>query len=200
MVESTLMQIPDHVLDYTANGRVSKSDGNTQGIAAPHDTYECDVENTYVAIAIYSDDDWQRFAEALGKPPWTQDGRFRQAASRFANRNALDEHLRPWCKERSREAIVTLLQAHGIAAAPVFMAKDMYEDEHLNTRHAWVHLDHPVVGNKPVGGLPWHLDPGPAEQYWPAPLLGQHTDHVLRDILHIDEAEIASLRDEGVIA
>ncbi|MGE0057381.1 MAG: CaiB/BaiF CoA transferase family protein [Dehalococcoidia bacterium] len=200
MVESALMQIPDHVLDYTANGRVSKSDGNTQGFAAPHDTYECDIENTYVAIAVYSDDDWRRFAEALGDPEWTQDERFRDARSRLANRNALDEHLRPWVKQRNRDEVAALLQSHGVSAAPVYSAKDMYEDEHLNARHAWVQLDHPVVGRKPVGGLPWHIDPGPAEQYWPAPLLGQHTDHVLRDILHLDEAEIASLRVDGIVA
>ncbi len=75
----------------------------------------------------------------------------------------------------------------------------MYEDEHLNARETYVQLDHPVVGVKPVFGLPWHLEPGPSEQYWPAPLLGQHTDHVLRDILGIDEAEIAQLREEKVI-
>jgi crotonobetainyl-CoA:carnitine CoA-transferase CaiB-like acyl-CoA transferase len=199
MVEAAMMQFPDHILDYTANGRVSKSDGNTQGIAAPHDTYECNTENTYVAIAVYSDAEWQRFTEALGSPVWTQDTRFEDAPSRFAHRNAIDEQLRPWCKQRTRDEITTLLQAHGVSAAPVYTARDIYEDEHLNARHAWVHLDHPVVGNKPVGGLPWHLNPGPAEQYWPAPTLGQHTDHVLRDILCLSEAEIASLRADGIV-
>jgi crotonobetainyl-CoA:carnitine CoA-transferase CaiB-like acyl-CoA transferase len=149
---------------------------------------------------VYSDDEWRRFAEALGNPAWTQDDRFSDAPSRFANRNALDEHLRPWAKERTPQEITSLLQGHGIAAAPVFTAKDVYKDQHLNARRAWVELDHPVVGEKPVGGLPWHLDPGPAEQYWPAPLLGQHTDHVLRDILGVSEEEIAQLRADGVVA
>lgn len=199
MVESTLMQIPDHILDYTANGRISRSAGNTQGIAAPHDTYECNMENTYVAIAVYSDEEWDRFRHALGDPEWARDERFADAPSRFANRNALDEHLRPWCRERTPDEITALLQSAGVSAAPVFTAKRLYEDEHLNARGAWVHLDHPVVGRKPVGGLPWHIEPAPAEQYWPAPLLGQHTDHVLRDILGIDDAEIARLREEGVV-
>ena len=199
MVESALMQIPDHVLDYTANGRISKSAGNTQGIAAPHDTYECNVENTYVAIAVYSDDEWLRFRQALGDPEWARDERFRDAPSRFANRNALDEHLRPWVAERSADAITELLQGAGVSAAPVYHAKAMYEDEHLNARDTFVQLDHPVVGRKPVIALPWHLDPGPSEQYWPAPLLGQHTDYVLRDILGVDEAEIEELRQEKVI-
>ncbi len=199
MVEAALMQIPDIVLDYTANGRVAKSNGNSQGIAAPHDTYECAGENTYVAIAVYSEEQWQAFGAALGNPDWCADERFRDAPSRFANRNALDEHLRPWAKARNREEITALLQAAGISAAPVFTARDMYEDEHLNARNAYVQLDHPIVGRQPVVGLPWHLEPGPSEQYWPAPLLGQHTDYILGEILHIEPAEIASLREQGIV-
>lgn len=199
MVEAALMQIPDIVLDYTANGRVAKSQGNTLGIAAPHDTYECSEENTYVAIAVTSDEEWRRFCGALGNPDWCSDERFRDPPSRFANRNDLDEQLRPWAKERTREEITALLQGAGVSAAPVYTAKDMYEDEHLNARQAFVQLEHPKVGRQPVVGLPWHISPGPAEQYWPAPLLGQHTDYILSEVLHIDAEEIATLRHQGVI-
>lgn len=199
MVEAALMQIPDIVLDYTANGRIAKSVGNSQGIAAPHDTYECSEENTYVAIAVYSDAEWQALCEALGNPEWCHDGRFGDAPSRFANRNVLDEHLQAWTRTKTRWEVSELLQAAGVSAAPVYNARDMYEDEHLQSRGLYVQLDHPSVGRQPVVGLPWRLEPGPAEQYWPAPLLGQHTDHVLRDILHVDESEIAELRKDGII-
>lgn len=57
-----------------------------------------------------------------------------------------------------------------------------------------------MIGRKPIVGLPWRLAPGPAARYHAAPTLGQHTDLILRDVLDLGDAEIAVLREEGVIA
>ena len=137
-----------------------------------------------------------------------RDGTDMAGASGVARSPPVDRHCRgpaatlnrdPTSPTDTPEEFIALLQAHGVSAAPVYTAQDIYEDEHLNARHAWVHLDHPVVGNKPVGGLPWHLEPGPAEQYWPAPTLGQHTQEVLGE-LGLSHGEIAVLRRDGIVA
>jgi benzylsuccinate CoA-transferase BbsF subunit len=199
MVEATMMQLPEAVMDYTANGRVGAPNGNLSGVAAPHDCYPCQDTDEWVAICVEDEDDWRAFCRALGAPAWTADPRFADQLSRFANREALDRLVGQWTRDRSAAAVTELLQAAGVAAGPSYTARQMFEDRHLHERGLYPEVDHPVVGHKPITGLPWRLEPGPTGQYWAAPTLGQHTDRVLHDILGIDEDEIASLRQEGVV-
>jgi benzylsuccinate CoA-transferase BbsF subunit len=198
MVEATMMQLPEYVLDYTANGRDGVSSGNGRGIAAPHDTYPCG-DNAWVAIAVETEAEWQAFRKALGEPEWAADDRFRDQPSRFRNRAALDECVAAWTRTRTPDEVTRVLQAAGVAAGPCYTAAEMDADPHFRARGVYTEVEHPVVGSKPIFTLPYRVEPG-GERYWAAPTFGQHTDHVLRDILGIDEAEIASLRAEGVIA
>lgn len=98
---------------------------------------------------------------------------------------------------RDRDFLAEALQARGVAAAPVFAAEEVMADEHL--ARYFVDLDHPRVGRKRYLGGPtrWHGRPREFE-YRPAPLLGQHTDEVLAEVLGLDEAELARLREAGV--
>ncbi len=100
---------------------------------------------------------------------------------------------------RDRDFLAEALQARGVAAAPVMPAEEVMADEHLATY--FVDLDHPVVGPKRYLGGPtrWHGRPREFD-YRPAPLLGQHTDEVLAEVLGLGQAELAALRESGVTA
>jgi len=200
MVEATMMQLPELVMDYTANGRVAAPRGNDDGIAAPNDCYPCRGEHDWVAISVRSQEEWEAFCGALGRPAWCADPRFADQQSRFEHREALNRHVSEWTRTLTAAAATELLQAAGVAAGPSYSAAQLYADPHYNARGLFVEVEHPVVGRKPVMGLPYRLAPGPGPRYWAAPTLRQHTDLVLRDILELDEAEIASLREEGVVA
>ena len=199
MVEATMMQLPEFILDYTANGRVARSQGNAEGAAAPHGCYPCLGENAWVAISVRSDAGWEAFRAALGDPEWARDACFRDQASRFQHHEALDRQVAAWTSARMVEDVTETLQAAGVAAGPALSARGVATDPHFRDRGLFAEVDHPVVGRKPVFALPWRMEPGPSERYWAAPTLGQHTDAVLRDVLGLDVAEIASLRAEGVI-
>lgn len=199
MVEATLMQLPEYVMDYTANGRVARPQGNDDGVAAPHNCYPCQGEDKWVAIAVYDQQDWEAFSRALGQPAWTRDHRFADQLSRFRHREALDALVAPWTRQHTAEEVTAQLQAAGIAAGPSYNAAEMYGDPHLNDRGFFVEVEHPVVSRKPIMRMPWLLEPGPNGQYWAAPTLGQHNDVVFRDILGMNAAEVLALRDEGVI-
>jgi crotonobetainyl-CoA:carnitine CoA-transferase CaiB-like acyl-CoA transferase len=199
MVEATMMQLPEFILDYAANGRFSGPQGNARGIAAPHDCYPC-ADEQWVAIAVESDEDWGSFCSVLGDPDWCSDARFSDQPSRFENKEALNKQVAAWTRTKTAEEVTELLQGAGIAAAPSYDAQQLYEDPQLRSRDFYIDVDHPVVGKMPIMGLPWRTEPDPARQFWAAPTFGQHTGHVLHDILGIDEAEIASLHEEGVIA
>jgi benzylsuccinate CoA-transferase BbsF subunit len=200
MVEATLMQLPEFVMDYAANARVARPDGNHDGVAAPQNCYPCRHDDTWVAIAIRHQREWEAFCRALGDPEWSRDPRFLDQLGRFHNREALDELVAGWTRRFTPQEVTERLQVVGVAAGPSFSAAEMYQDPHLNARGFFVQVEHPVVGRKPIMRLPWLLDPGPNGQYWAAPTLGQHNDIVFREILGLPESEIDSLRQEGVIS
>ena len=93
------------------------------------------------------------------------------------------------------------MQQRGVAAAPVFPAEDAFADEHLAARDFFVSLDHADAGRRTYLGGPIRWDARPREfDYRPAPLLGQHTDEVLREVLGLGDGELARLREAGVTA
>jgi len=90
-----------------------------------------------------------------------------------------------------------LLRA-GLAAAPSRDARDLYADPHLRARHAFVTVDHPELGKLELVGAPWKM----SDYQLPsrhAPLLGEHNQYVLKELLGLSDAEIAELRQKDVI-
>ena len=200
MVEASLMQLPESVMDYTANGRIACPEGNQDGTNAPHDCYPCDGEDRWVAISVRTEAEWEALCITLGRPELIEDPRFLDQNSRFVHRDSLNAEIAMWTRTRTPMDAATTLQASGVAAGPSYTAQELYEDPHFRARGLFPEVDHPVVGQKPIVGLPWRLAPGPSERYWAAPTLGQHSDTVMREIVGLNDAEIAVLRDEKVIA
>jgi benzylsuccinate CoA-transferase BbsF subunit len=199
MVEATLMQLPEFVMDYTANGRLAGPQGNRDANAAPHDCYPCGGDDTWVAISVHTQEEWEAFCAALGRPEWASDARFQDRDGRFRHREALDAHITEWTRTRTTGEVTQMLQAAGVAAGPSYTAQELYEDSYVHERGLFHEVDHPVIGRKPIVGMPWRLEPGPGSRYWAAPTFGQHTDLVLREVLGMNDAEIASLREEQII-
>ncbi len=106
-----------------------------------------------------------------------------------------------WCATRSAEAAAKELLAEGIPAAAMVPAFATLDDPQLRARGFFQPIEHPIVGEQQYPGVPMRFSPfSPAGGWWPgpAPMLGQHTDEVLRAELGIDDAELARLRDDGV--
>jgi formyl-CoA transferase len=135
----------------------------------------------------------------MGRPALAGDPRFATLADRLANVAALDEEIGRWTAGLVATAAAELLQQVGVAATASMSPALLFDDPHLADREAWVHFTHPVQGDRVDVALPWRFSDG-TPTYGPAPLLGQHDDEVYRGLLGMSEDEIATLRDEGVLA
>ena len=100
---------------------------------------------------------------------------------------------------RGKWDVTRMLQAVGVAAFPSMNSKDLAEDPHLNERGFFTRLPHPEVGVQTHTGIPWRLSNGPNGVRKPAPLLGEDTDAVMRDILHRTDEEIVALKEQKVL-
>jgi benzylsuccinate CoA-transferase BbsF subunit len=167
---------------------------------APHGVFRCAGEQRWVAIAVRDEEDWRRFASAIGCPELANDARYYTLADRKAHEDELEELVTQWTVQRSAEEATEVLQAAGIAAFPSYNSKDLAEDAHLNGSGLFVQLDHPEVGKRLHIGMPWRMSATPCAVRRPAPCLGEHTDYVMSDVLGYSKEALAQLRADGVLA
>ncbi len=197
--EAVAALLPEGWMAYAMNGQQPARQGNRDPWLAPHNCFRCAGEDEWVSIACGTDQEWQALCRAMDQPELLRDARFRTAADRKAHEDALEERLTAWTSQRDKWDITERLQAAGVAAFPSMNSHDLDRDPHLTERGFFVRLPHPEVGRQTHTGLPWLLSNAPNGVRAPAPLLGQHTDAVMRDILGYADAEIARLRQDRIL-
>lgn len=196
--ESAIQFLAPVVMDCWVNGRVLERDGNRLPYAAPHAVYRCQGEDRWVALAVFTDDEWSEFCRVIGSPDWTKDAEFTTLTGRKKNEDELNKLVEQWTIAHTAEEIEEMMQAAGVAASVVENGQDLFEDAQLKHREYFQYLEHSVIGrhayDAPSGRLsktPWQMRPGPC--------IGQDNEYVLKELLGLSDDEIADLLIEGVI-
>ncbi len=190
--------VGDSVMDYTMNGRVPTRDGNKDSSMAPHNCYRCQGNDKWISICVSNDEEWQNFCRAIGNPGWTKDEKFSSQLSRWQNQEALDPLIEKWTKNYTYHEAMQILQTAGVAAMPSFSADDILGDPHLNERHFTEVLDRPDIGAHIEIVAPWKMSATPMRIVRDAPLMGEHNQYVLGDLLGMSSKEIQKLADDGI--
>ena len=115
------------------------------------------------------------------------------------NRAELTRVLQEIFARRSTREWVDLLEAAGVPNGPINDLAQVYEEPQVKARGIRVDMDHPVAGKLPTVASPMRFSATPVEYRLPPPLLGEHTDHILKEFLKLNETEIARLRADGVV-
>jgi len=198
--EAALHNLAPVLLDYFATGRVQGPAGNRSERYAPHGAYRCadeDGHERWIAIAVADDREWRALLAGLGDP--TADARFATMIGRVNDQAALDEFIGSLVRTGSAEELTVALQAAGVSVYPVQSCMDLHRDENLEEFGFWQWLDHKEMGPSPYEGLEHRMSRTPGGLQRPAPVLGQHSDEVLGEILGMAAAEIEELKREKVI-
>jgi crotonobetainyl-CoA:carnitine CoA-transferase CaiB-like acyl-CoA transferase len=151
-----------------------------------------------VTIVVESEEEWHGLCQAVGRPEWIEDERFKDRKSRKANEEELDALLTTWTKERTNTDIMHQLQKLGVAATPVFDTESLLNDPQFQTRDFLVSPPHPVTGGHPVSGIPGKYSAF-EPCYTQVPCLGQDTEAVCSELLGLSQEEIAQLQEEKVL-
>lgn len=189
----------EYYLDYTFNKRIAKPMGNRSPYAAPHGCYACKGVDEWCAIAVCTEEEWHGFCNAIGNPGWTKDPKFADLLGRLQHADELDKRVGEWTATVEASVAMETLQCAGVPAGVVQRAPDTLADPQLKWLGAIVELDHPVAGKRLYPGVPFRLSEVPPLQSTPAPLLGQHTEEICREVLRMSEEEIKRLVDEDVL-
>jgi formyl-CoA transferase/CoA:oxalate CoA-transferase len=197
MLEGQLGLLHGMIGGYLADGIVPEPMGTAYKALLPYQTFRTRTKD--LALAVASDRLWRIFCPVLGLDDMMEDPRFATNAARVQNRVDLIARLQAVFLTRSYEEWETLLLAHGIPVGAINTIDQVVEHPQVKARGMVVESDHPVAGRVKVVGVPVRLSETPGSVREPAPLLGQHTDEVLRTYLGMHEADIAALRQAGVI-
>jgi benzylsuccinate CoA-transferase BbsF subunit len=191
--------IGESYLDYTINKRTPQPKGNRCSYAAPHGAYPCTGMDNWVAISVFTDEEWLSFTKSIGHSEWDKDPKFATLMERLKNVDELDKLIAEWAKTRDAWEIQELLQKAGVPAGVVQRAPDTMKDPQIAHDKALVELEHPIVGKRLYPNVALKLSATPALPSKPAPLLGQHTDEICRELLHMSDSDIKNLKKEGVL-
>ena len=187
-------------LDYSINGRIPEAAGNWNPDAAPHDVYRCLGDDTWCAIACYTDAQWQALGGAMDDPTWAHDPKFATLERRLENLEELNTHINVWTQGLTARQVMRSLQRAGVPAGIVANSEDLYYDINLRERDYVKTVDHrPVSGIFEHPGATVRLSETPSRIVGPCPQLGQHNEFVFGDLLGLSNEEIKQLTAEEVI-
>jgi len=197
--ESATCMLGEAVLGYALSGQVPARMGNRHPVHAPHGCYPCQGEDQWVAVAVSTEEEWRGLAAALGRPELLGDARFASEAARREHHDELDRIIEAWTRQRTHFEAMASLQEAGVPAGAVLNAAELISNEQLRARGFFLGIKHPETGLRLHCGLPFRLSDTAAPSLRPAPCLGQHNREILRDVLGMNEGQIAVLEEEGAI-
>ena len=193
------------LLDYTVNGRPLRREGSPDSnrsdspAMAPHGIYATRGEGEWIAIACRDDVDWLALADVIDAP-WARESRFADLSGRLREQDALDDWVGVWAANHERFELARGLRAVGVPATAVQSPEERIDrDPNTEAWGLWPEVKHSLMGGVRVDGLPvrfsetdWAMERG-------APCLGEHNEQVFGDLLGLGRAELARLREDGVI-
>ena len=197
--EAAIMWVGDEVVDYELSGRIRERIGNRDEFMAPSGVYRCAGEDAWIALAVGSLEEWRGLVTTIGHPELAEDVAYASMESRRERHDAIDALIEGWTAPRTADEAMVELQQHGVAAGVVAENRRVLADPHLQARGFWPTVDHASVGTHEVPGTSWQFSRTPGTVRSAAPLIGEHSEYVLRTILGKSEAQIEALRASGVL-
>ncbi len=197
MLDGQVHLLTYHAGKYLGTGEVPRRMGNRHPTIVPYQTFR--ASDGYFNLAVGNDKLWQAFCKAVQRKDLAEDPRFERNEDRVANAEELIPILKAMFIEKPVEHWLELMEASGIPAGPILDVGQTLEHPQVQARGMVVSLPHPTAGTVKVTGSPIRLSDTPAEVGPAPPLLGQHSDEILSEILGMSQEEIDRLREQGVI-
>jgi crotonobetainyl-CoA:carnitine CoA-transferase CaiB-like acyl-CoA transferase len=194
------------ILDWAANERVFRRYGNRSPYkpAAPHGAYRCEGKDRWIAIACFTDAEWQALAQVTGQRAWLDDRRFDILEHRLLHQDALDTAVESWTRTQDRYDCMMKLQKAGVPAGVCQNAEDRVDTDPQLRHLKWLtEVTGTKIGTWPVYEIPMKLTKTPAYIGGPinrgAPCYGEDNMWVLTELLGRSQSDVEHLAEEGVI-
>ena len=183
--------------NYLVGGVEPRRLGNAHPNIAPYEAFR--ARDRWFALAAANQKQWATLCAAIGCPELVDDPRFATNGDRVANRPALLEALNDAFAARDADEWMAVLQEAGLPCGPINTIPDVFEHPQAQVRGLAVEAQHPTAGPVKLTGFPYKLSQTPAEVRQAPPMLGQHTEEVLTEVLGYSAEAAEGLRERGAV-
>ncbi|HEV7457116.1 MAG TPA: CaiB/BaiF CoA-transferase family protein [Roseococcus sp.] len=197
MLDTHVAWLANQGMNYIATGENPPRLGNQHPNISPYQEFP--TKDGYMILAVGNDPTFERFCKAFGQEALLADERFATNPQRVANRDLVTQTLTPLTKSKTTSEWVEALEALKIACGPINTLEQVFADPHVQARGMRVKMPHASGQEIEVIANPVKLSATPPDYRVPPPVLGQHTAQVLTGMLGMSEAEVAALKDKGIL-
>ena len=199
MLRATVSTMGAGLMEYEMTGRVMGPQGNYDPTMAPYGNYPCSEPDSWISIAVRTEEEWQGMKEAMDNADWCELSNFNSRYNRLKYTTELDGYIAKYTSKHDAYELAELLQSHNVAAIPVMNAEDRLSNQHFQARRLYSEIEHPSLGMEPIFNLMWNLSDTPLRIQRHAPLMGEHNLEIFRDLLGLSVKEIEKLEVGQVI-
>lgn len=197
LLDSCMALLANQGMTYLATGESPKRIGNTHPSIVPYQVFP--TADGAIILACGNDNLFTKFCAVAKRPELPQDPRFARNADRVRHRATLVPILESVFRERTTDAWVDALEAAGVPSGPINTVAQAFANPQVQARGMQIELPHPLAGTVPLMGSPMKFSGTPIEHTLAPPVLGQHADEILEQLLGLGAEERARLRAAGAI-
>jgi crotonobetainyl-CoA:carnitine CoA-transferase CaiB-like acyl-CoA transferase len=198
--ETSVQHLAPPVMDYQINGTIMNRNGNRYPTAAPHGVYQCKGDDRWIAISVMNEEQWLNFCEVIGNPVLARNKEYSNSFQRKKHEDILDRLVTDWTLTQNVEDAETALQKAGIPSNLVEKASDIYVDPQLEARGYFTTLEHAAMGRQKYEAQAcFILSKTPRKIITPSPCVGEHNECVFRDMIGMNDDELAEHIIDGSI-
>ena len=200
--ETSTATIPEFLMDYFANKRVSPRNGNEHPSLSPQGCYPCMGDDRWIVISITNDEEWTSLCIELNNVELKSDMRFSTNEGRMKHKQEIDGLISQETLRWDNQELMKILQTAGVPAGAVLDGHELLFNEHLKSRDFYEMVPHhPTTGMPPLpyAGRPWKFSTTPQVVPKAAPIMGEHNKSIFIDLLGYDESLLEEWESEGII-
>ncbi|MBM3352104.1 MAG: CoA transferase [Betaproteobacteria bacterium] len=187
----------NQIVSYFASGRIPVRWGNAHPQVVPYEVFP--AADGHIILAIGNDGQFERFCQVAGCAELAEEPRFKTMSQRIIHRAELVPLIAEVMRTRTKREWIEMLEAATVPCGPINNMKEVFEDPQVQHRKLRVDIPHPLGGVAPVVASPLRLSKTPVEYRLAPPMLGQHTEEVLKDLLGKSQAQIEKLKAGGIL-
>ncbi|OZI25918.1 CoA transferase [Bordetella genomosp. 9] len=195
LLDCQVAMLANQNLNYMTSGTAPRRAGNAHQNLVPYQVFA--VSDGHMIVAVGNDSQFRAYCGVIGLPELADDPRFATNPKRVVNRDVLVPILVERMALGERDRWLAELESVGVPAGPINTLDQVYEDPQVRFRQMRRELPHPVAGTVPIGASPLRFSGSPVEYRRPPPMLGEHTEQVLRDRLGLSDSDIQALAGGG---
>ncbi len=189
--------------NYLVSGKVPGRAGNAHQNIVPYQVFEvapaADGRKDHIILAVGNDSQYAKFCDVAGRPDLALDPRFAKNQDRVRNRGVLVPLLAQLMLARPKAQWLAALEQAKVPCGAINDLQEVFADPQVNERGMVTHWQHPLQPDLKLVSNPMKLSATPVRAERPPPLLGQHTEQVLRELLDCDDDRLSRLQQEKVI-